>query len=133
MSLLPFSSGFHYLSVFFVADDLIYITIIIIGFACMFHVDKDNQLLAVKYYICNYPTIYSICFIIIKPASLLYIGILYFINSGSVEYKNYLIKTYVDSDFIYYSEIITNTILYALVFFIIYRRYRKFKLAQTTT
>jgi len=133
LTTLPFSVGYKYVSVFFVIDRLIYLITIIVGFSYLFHIDKKNQLLAAKYYICNYPIFYFICYLMIKPIPFIYIIVVYIINSGIAGYKDCVIKTYIDSNFIYYSEIITNAILHMIVFYIIYRRYRKFKLAQTIT
>jgi hypothetical protein len=127
MSVLPFSSGFHYMSVLFLIDSAIDIITIIIGFAYLFRIDTYNQLFAIKYYICNYPAIYLICYIIIKPITFFYIIIIYLINSKIPGYKDYIIITYINSNFIYYSELVTNTILHIFVFYIIYKRYYNFK------
>jgi hypothetical protein len=128
MTLLPLSSGFHYISIPYVIDCALYIAVMIIGFWCLFRIDEKDQLLALRYFICNYPIFYLICYVVIKSVPFVFLLTLYFFNSGVVGYRDYFVKTYINSNFIYYAEMATNLILHISIFYIICTRYRRFKL-----
>lgn len=129
-SLLPFGTNYEYLSFFFLFDFIFYIIITSIGIICAFQKETESQINILKYYICNYPSLYFLFYLIIKPIPYLVIALLYLAGADAGQ-KNIIIEKYIESDFLKYVEIITNIFLYIFIYYFLNKKYRNFKLKNS--
>ena len=130
-SFLPFGTSYEYLSFFFLLDFIFYIIITSIGIIYAFQKETESQLNILKYYICNYPGLYFLVYLVIKPIPYLIIALLYLVGTDAGQ-KNIIIEKYIESDFLKYAEVITNIFLYIFIFYFLNKKYRRFKLKIAT-